>query len=218
LRPQTEAGHDRRSRAGPAGAAMIQRFVETYGFWAVLLGTAVEGETVMVMAGFLAHRGYLALWVVVAAGFAGSLLADQLFFHLGRRWGAQALERRPAWRGHAERLRPLLERRGTLVILGFRFWLGMRTVIPLALGGTTDIGAARFFALNAVGALAWSAVVGGLGYACGHAIEAALDRVEAYEHLVLIAVALAGATFWLLHAHRRRGRASAVTTLPRKTP
>ncbi len=33
--------------------------VQDYGYYAVLLGTLLEGETILVMAGFAAHGGYL---------------------------------------------------------------------------------------------------------------------------------------------------------------
>jgi len=58
----------------------LESIVDTYGYVAVLLGTFLEGETILVLGGFAAHRGYLALpWVIVAA-FFGSLCGDQLFF------------------------------------------------------------------------------------------------------------------------------------------
>ena len=63
----------------------LESIVDTYGYLAVLLGTFLEDETILVLGGFAAHRGYLALpWVIVAA-FLGSLCGDQLFFFLGRK-------------------------------------------------------------------------------------------------------------------------------------
>ena len=53
---------------------MLESFLAKYGYVAILLGTAFEGETIMIMGGFSAHRGYLRLlpWVVLA-GFGGIL-------------------------------------------------------------------------------------------------------------------------------------------------
>ena len=47
---------------------MLESFLAKYGYIAILLGTAFEGETIMIMGGFSAHRGYLELlpWVVLA--------------------------------------------------------------------------------------------------------------------------------------------------------
>ena len=45
---------------------MLESFLAKYGYIAIILGTAFEGETIMIMGGFSAHRGYLKLlpWVV----------------------------------------------------------------------------------------------------------------------------------------------------------
>ena len=54
----------------------IESFIETYGYAAILIGTFLEGETILVLGGFAAHRGYLSLpWVIVAA-FAGTLSGE----------------------------------------------------------------------------------------------------------------------------------------------
>ena len=73
----------------------LESLVDAYGYVAVLVGTFLEGETILILGGFAAHRGYMALpWVILAA-FIGSLCGDQLFFFLGR-WHSQAiLSKRP---------------------------------------------------------------------------------------------------------------------------
>jgi membrane protein DedA with SNARE-associated domain len=56
--------------------------IGSYGYIALFLGTFVEGETILLMAGFAAHLGYLYLpWVILVA-FLGSLSGDQVFFLL----------------------------------------------------------------------------------------------------------------------------------------
>ena len=46
----------------------LESIVENYGYAALLVGTFLEGETILVIAGFLAHRGYLHLpWVFIVA-------------------------------------------------------------------------------------------------------------------------------------------------------
>jgi membrane protein DedA with SNARE-associated domain len=51
-----------------------------FGYPAILVGTFLEGETILVIAGMAAHRGYLDLPVVIGAAFIGTLFGDQLFF------------------------------------------------------------------------------------------------------------------------------------------
>ena len=80
----------------------LQSLVENYGYYAVFVGTFLEGETILIMAGFAAHSGYLALpWVMLVA-FFGGLLGDQLCFFLGRRHGRRILQRFPKLRARAK--------------------------------------------------------------------------------------------------------------------
>ena len=62
---------------------MLESFLAKYGYIAILLGTAFEGETIMIMGGFSAHRGYLRLlpWVVLA-GFVGNFIQNQVYLEL----------------------------------------------------------------------------------------------------------------------------------------
>jgi len=49
----------------------LESVIDTYGYVAVLIGTCLEGETILVLGG----RGYLALpWVIVAAFFIAIML------------------------------------------------------------------------------------------------------------------------------------------------
>lgn len=57
----------------------LESLVTSYGYPAVLVGTFLEGETILVLAGFLAHRGYLDLPLVILTAFLGTFTGDQLF-------------------------------------------------------------------------------------------------------------------------------------------
>ena len=62
----------------------LTSLIEDYGYLALLIGTFLEGETILVLAGFAAQRGHLEIeWVIVVA-FIGSFSGDQLFFYIGR--------------------------------------------------------------------------------------------------------------------------------------
>ncbi|MBX9756712.1 MAG: DedA family protein, partial [Pseudomonadaceae bacterium] len=63
---------------------MLEQFLQDFGYFALFLGTFFEGETILVLAGFLASRGYMQIeWVLVTA-FFGSYAGDQLWYYLGR--------------------------------------------------------------------------------------------------------------------------------------
>lgn len=180
----------------------IESFVQNYGYLAVFIGTLAEGETILVVAGFLAHRGYMELPGVWLAAFLGTFCSDQLFFYVGRLRGADFIARRPAWHARSQRVFDLLHRHQIWVILGFRFLYGMRTLTPLVIGASR-IPPLRFLALNAVGAAVWAAVIGALGYLVGNAVETALGEVKRYEMVVLIAIVAVGVLVWILYLFRQ---------------
>jgi membrane protein DedA with SNARE-associated domain len=183
----------------------LVELLERYGYAAVLIGTFFEGETVLVMGGFAAHQGYLAFPGVVAAAFCGSLAGDQFAFLIGRRYG-HVLERFPRLKPGVERAARLLERRGTVLLLGFRFVYGIRNLTPLA-AGLSRIPAARFLALNAAGAALWSLAIGAAGYAFGRGFSLLLERARSFEEAALDCLALAGGAAAGVHFFRRSRRA-----------
>jgi membrane protein DedA with SNARE-associated domain len=113
---------------------MLESLLATYGHPALIIGTFLEGEPVLVLGGLAAHQGWLSLHWVIACGFCGALCTDQLCFLLGRRHGKTLLARHPSWHPRAARVLRVLERHQNLLILGFRFLWGLRSVTPYAIG------------------------------------------------------------------------------------
>src|SRR5688572_6441503 len=165
----------------------LTALLEHYGYLAVFAGTFLEGETIVLMAGFAAHRGYLSLPGVMLAAFAGSLAGDQLAFLLGRRYGARVLARFPRAAAGVARATSLLERRGDLLLAGFRFVYGIRNATPLA-AGLSRISAARFIVLNVIGAGLWATAIASAGYAFGHGVERVLENARRAEEAILLFV------------------------------
>ncbi|EYF01469.1 DedA family protein [Chondromyces apiculatus] len=179
----------------------LEHLLGMYGYWAVLLGTLLEGETILVLAGFAAHRGYLSLPLVMLAAFVGSLVGDQTYYWIGRRRGSAWLRNRPRWQARAEAVRRRLEQHPVAMILGFRFVYGVRTVSPFVIGAS-GVPAARFTPLNAVGAALWAALVGGFGYLFGEMAERVLGELRCYEGWLFGGLLLVGVVVWLVRRIR----------------
>jgi membrane protein DedA with SNARE-associated domain len=188
----------------------MERLIETYGYLAVLLGTFIEGETVLVLASFAAHRGYLHLPLVIATAFAGGFGGDLFYYYLGRRHRQAFLGRFPSWEARLLRARRLIDRHRVLIILGSRFLYGLRTVIPFAIG-SSGVSLRRFTLLSATGALAWASLFGLLGYLFGEAMEVLVEDLRTYEPWVIGGIAVTGLAVWLVTllvraVGRRRGQ------------
>ncbi len=180
----------------------LKELIADYGYYAVFLGSLTEGETVLVLGGIAAHRGYLELPWIMAAAFAGGWLGDLSYFFLGRRHGSAILARFPALRPRAEKAQRLIERHHAFVIIAVRFLYGLRTVGPMVIG-MSAVPASRFLALNALGALLWAVVVAVAGYAFSNAVEALLPQIRHYEEYLFAAVLAAGVLVWTIGRLRR---------------
>lgn len=176
--------------------------IETHGYWLLALGCLLEGETVLLLAGFAAHRGYLHPLAVIAVASAAGFVGDQFYFWLGRRHGAAVLARWPTLRQRADRMHRLIDRHHEAMIVAMRFAYGLRIAGPVLIG-TTRIPALRFAAFNALGAVLWAGLVGALGWVFGQAAEAVFAEVRHVEGWLLLGLAGAGALAWWL---RKRGR------------
>lgn len=83
---------------------MHESLLNDYGYPLLLIGTFLEGETILILAAVAAHLGYLSLQWVIACAFLGTLCGDQLYFYLGRRHGPALLAPRPVWQSSCQRV------------------------------------------------------------------------------------------------------------------
>jgi len=182
----------------------FEPIIAHYGYFALIVGTALEGETILVVAGYLAHRGHLHLPYVIAAAVLGTFVGDQIFFQIGRQSGRAFLARRPHWQPRAERVRQLFERHRIAFVIGFRFMYGIRTVAPFVIG-MSGFPSRLFILLNAISATIWAITVGGAGYLFGQVLEKMFNDAKRLELPAILLVVILGIAIWIWHfRHVRR--------------
>lgn len=181
---------------------------EPLGYLALFAGTFLEGETVLLMAGFAARRGYLYLPAVIMVAAAGGFLADQAYFFLGRWYGQAWIEGRPQWVVARKRLESWVHGRVALWMLAMRVLYGMRIAGPVLLGAMkTD--PFSFAVWNCAGAVLWAVSFSLLGYAIGQTLELWLEDLRSVERYVFIALAAGGGVAWVAsRVWSRRHRAT----------
>src|SRR5258708_20064032 len=109
--------------------------------------TFLEGETVILFAGFAAAQGLVDPLLLLTAAWLGSFSGDQCYFWLGRHFGVKLLERFPRWRHGVDVALHWLERYDAGFILSFRFIFGIRNISSFALG-MSAVGWDRFLPLD----------------------------------------------------------------------
>ncbi len=181
----------------------LEQLIDTYGYWAILVGTFLEGETILILGGFAAYQGYFALLWVILAAFVGAVCGDQFFFFLGRKYSGRILARLPSWQSRIDKVHKLLERFQTSLILIYRFMYGFRSVTPFVMG-TSSIPARRFILFDVLAALLWAALIGTGGYLFGSGLQVLMGDLKKHEIWILIAIATIGLCLWMIHFFRRR--------------
>lgn len=177
---------------------ILKDALENHGYWILFLGTLLEGETILIVAGFLAFQNYFSISGVILTAFAGSFIGDQLYFYLGRRYGRQLLKR---FHFLAKKLREamrLIEKYGSFVAFISRFTYGFRIVLPIILG-ITKLEPRTFFLINLASALSWAIIFSLCGFIFGKSASMFLDDIKKYEHYLLIALAGFMAIIWFVH-------------------
>jgi membrane protein DedA with SNARE-associated domain len=181
--------------------AMWAHWIQTYGYLAVFLGGVLEGETILIIAGYSISQEYLAPVPTFVLAAAGGAFGDFVYFNIGRRYGPRAIRRFPFLRPLRARAALILRRWGRLAAFLTRFAYGLRIALPMTMG------AARFpipvfLIFNLFGALTFAAVYLSLGFLFGHAIEDLLGRVRPFEKWILLGLVATGAVFWAVREWR----------------
>ena len=181
----------------------------------VLLEVLSGSTPSIVAAGAFSGAGNkLQLTVVVAAALPGLMKFDLLFWWAGVLWGHQAVE----WLGHHHSRAAAIARRaeqrgsrfaGPLVLLS-SFLPGAPAPLVYATAGWVRLRLLPFLLFDAIGSLAWAALLAGFGYELGSSGVAAANLVSRYALLATIALlAIAGAphAWHVLRVRRRRAAA-----------
>lgn len=157
--------------------------VQTYGYWLMLFGALIEGETFLFAGGVAAQQGMLHLPGLILLGFIGSTIHDNAFFFLGRYAGGSILKRKPKWQAKADATLKLFDRYGVFLIIALRFMYGFRTIIPTVIG-MSPISYSKFLIVDMIGGVIWSSVFILAGYLFGTAVEETIHQLHRYESWV----------------------------------
>ena len=187
----------------------IVEFIQEHGYWALFVGAFLEGELVLLAAGFLVHRGYLEpFWAFVFA-LTGTYASDQCYFFLGRLLAKWLRGSRPALAVRALQTGRRIRRHQWKVIFGFRFLYGARVIVPFLIGAAR-YPIRRFVPIDAVAATVWTLLAGTVGYVLGEALAALLPSLRRFEIAFIVTLVLTAVVFKLIlwYRHRRRERRS----------
>ncbi|AEM47450.1 SNARE associated protein [Acidithiobacillus ferrivorans SS3] len=185
----------------PITLAVIIAFLRQYGYWILFVGTLLEGEAVVIVAGALAHAGVLDLRMVIFISWLGSTLNDQVLYQLGYRYGERLLNILPRFlRRHVNQAEGLIHRFGDWVTLLFRFIYGTRTITPILLG-VHHYPVRRYLWMNPLAAAVWAMLIAGIGYVLGASLQSLLQGVQHVQIVLLLLLIVGAGGYWWWHRH-----------------
>jgi len=177
--------------------------LERFGYLAVFVGTFLEGEVILVMAGFFAERRYLTFYLVVLVAFAGAFSGHVFWFWLGRRYGVRLLDRFPRLKNHFGKGIRMFERYGAAAIIITQWLYGLRITCAVIIG-MSRISIVKFLAYEAASCAVWAVVITGAGYYFGRAVESVLGKAEHIEKWGLLVLVTIAAIMFAYHRWKER--------------
>ncbi|KEY57415.1 DedA family protein [Serratia sp. DD3] len=183
--------------------ADLAQYITQYGYWALLIGCLLEGETITMLGGMAAHNGLLHLPLVIAVVAIGGSLGDQLLYFAGRHFGGRVIARMKNQQAHIERAQKLIASHPILFVIGVRFMYGFRIIGPVLIGAS-KLRPALFIPLNILGAIIWAHIFVFIGYFGGQAINRFLGDTDNKLYSLLLCALLLVAFLGIRHWWRRR--------------
>lgn len=165
-----------------------------YLYFALFLGTFLEGEATLIAAGFASHRKLLDPYLVGFAALLGVQATDWFHFLLGRYAGSRFVEKRPWLKLKLANVNNYILQYPRMILFTYRFMYGTRTVLPLAIG-MSGIPIRKFAFFSLLGAVCWSIIYTLLGYFAGHTMTLLFGEIKRYEWPVIISILMVGVIF-----------------------
>ncbi len=138
-------------------------------------GVPVPGETALITAGVLAHRGEFDIELVILLAALAAIAGDNLGYLIGRVGGRRLLERPGFLEKHRHAIlvkgEPFFAKHGPKAVFLGRWIAGLR-IAAAWLAGINRMPWPLFLFWNALGGIAWATTVGLLAYLLGPTAEA----------------------------------------------
>jgi membrane-associated protein len=196
---------------------LVRHVLVNWGYWAVLAGLLGEnaglplpGETVLVFASFLAHKGTgLQLHWIIVTGIGAATLGDNIGYLLGRKFGSRlTLWMKNIFHMNDEDIgaaKDMFRRHGPLTVFFARYIFGLRTITgPLA--GMLGMEWKKFVVFNFLGAATWVTGMALIGYEFANQFETLLGYIEGVSWVMAAGLFALGYYLWRRQKKRFRER------------
>lgn len=176
------------------------------------IGIPLPAAPILLAVGALAAHGRVNIVLALLALSVVALATDLAWYELGRRHGANVLERLYRCSSRPDHCRrraaAVFARHGARSMLVAKFLPGLTTILP-PLAGVFAVGRVRFVLYDLAGVLLWALTWLSAGYFFSDAIALIASRARALGHLFGLAVVVSALIAYVLFRYGRRRRALA---------
>lgn len=171
---------------------------------ALFVGFVLPGETAAILGGVVANQGRVPLGAMLAVVIGAAIIGDSVGYEIGRQVGPRVLSARvfDRKRDELDRAQDFLARRGGAAVFLGRWIAFFRAVMP-ALAGAARMRYRRFLLFNALGGIAWGAVVVSIGYAAGASYAQVEKKLGTGSAVAIAAIVVVALVVWRVRKHRR---------------
>jgi membrane protein DedA with SNARE-associated domain len=169
----------------------MQHFLDQYGYIALLVGTFFEGETAILIASALIHKGIFSIHYTILFAFVGSFISDWVYYLIGRINGKYFIDKRPKLKAFAQPITNIFNKYQLQLLFSYRFLYGFRVVVPMVIG-MSGFRPYNFLFFTIVTGLLWASLVSSVGYAIGSFFSFDATSIERNFFFIVIGFASVG--------------------------
>lgn len=158
-------------------------FAIIFGESGMFIGFFFPGDTLLLGAGIFAAAGKLSLTTLIPVISIAAILGDNTGYHIGKRYGRQLFKKPDNIffrQEYVKRAEEFYEKHGSKTMLIAHFVPIVRTFAPVV-AGVGKMNYKQFVLFDAIGDIAWTAIVTLIGYWFG-------SKIHNLDHYILLAV------------------------------
>lgn len=169
----------------------MEDFLDQYGYLALMVGTFFEGETAILIASSLIHKGMFDAPPTIFMAFLGSFVSDWLYFTIGRLNGKLFIQRRPSLAKKVQPVTNFFDQNNIQILFTYRFLYGFRVIIPIIIG-MSSIKPLQFLKYSILAGVLWATTVSTVGYFIGRILNVSVLVFEQNLPFIMVGFASVG--------------------------
>jgi len=181
--------------------AIIEMLTFLLGYMPLIcfFGALIGGEETVLLLSVLAARDFYPIWIVFVFCFLGILVADSVWFFIGRLEVVTKFKEHKHLKGHSDKIRDFIDIKFKgnhfLLLLSTKFLYGLRIMTLMFLGRRIKF--KEFFVYNTIIAAIWTIVIVGFGWFAGRGVGWLWDTYRSLQLLIIVGIIIIVALYIL---------------------